>query len=246
MKTALSEFVLRKKGVYGLLHVGILILSLILVVFISVDTFEGIPFYTQSSYMEVQFWVCVLFLADFFYEGYLAKDKCRYLATHFVFLLVSIPYLNIFAWMGWTFSPEVNYLLRFIPLIRGGYAMAIVVGWMTYNRTSGLFVSYLTILLSMIYFSSLAFYIMEHGSNALVQNYGSALWWAFMDATTVGSNIVATTVTGKVLSVLLASLGMMMFPIFTVYVTNIMERRNKEREAYYKKQNVRRREASPL
>jgi len=56
-----------------------------------------------------------------------------------------------------------------------------------------------------------------------------------MDVTTVGSNIIAVTPTGRVLSVLLAALGMMMFPIFTVYVTSLVERRNKEKEEFYKK-----------
>ena len=56
-----------------------------------------------------------------------------------------------------------------------------------------------------------------------------------MDVTTVGSNIIAVTPTGRVLSVLLAALGMMMFPIFTVYVTSLVERRNKEKEEYYEK-----------
>lgn len=41
-----------------------------------------------------------------------------------------------------------------------------------------------------------------------------------MDVTTVGSNIYATTAVGKILSVVLAALGMMMFPIFTVYITD--------------------------
>ena len=137
MKMALSEFVLRKKGIYGILHVIILLLSLFLVISISIDTFKGIPFYEQSVYMEVQLWICALFLADFVLEWFLATDKMRYVATHFIFLLVAIPYQNIIAYMGWTFSPEVTYMLRFIPLVRGGYAMAIVVGWLTYNRASG-------------------------------------------------------------------------------------------------------------
>lgn len=235
MKMALSEFVLRKKGIYGILHVIILLLSLFLVISISIDTFKDIPFYEQSVYMEVQLWICALFLADFVLEWILATDKKRYVATHFIFLLVAIPYQNIIAYMGWTFSPEITYMLRFIPLVRGGYAMAIVVGWLTYNRASGLFVSYLTMLLATVYFSSLAFYVMEHGTNPLVTGYGDALWWAFMDVTTVGSNIIAVTVTGRVLSVLLAALGMMMFPIFTVYVTSLVERRNKEKQDYYKK-----------
>lgn len=70
--------------------------------------------------------------------------------------------------------------------------------------------------------------------NTLVTGYGDALWWAFMDVTTVGSNIIAVTVTGRVLSVLLAALGMMMFPIFTVYVTSLVQRRNQKKQEYYK------------
>ena len=69
--------------------------------------------------------------------------------------------------------------------------------------------------------------------NPLVNGYGDALWWAFMDVTTVGSNIIAQTVTGRVLSVLLAALGMMMFPIFTVYITNLIQQSNKRKKQYY-------------
>ena len=125
--------------------------------------------------MEVQLWICALFLADFVLEWILATNWKRYVATHFIFLLVAIPYQNIIAYMGWTFSPEITYMLRFIPLVRGGYAMAIVVGWLTYNRASGLFVSYLTMLLATVYFSSLAFYVMEHG-----QSFGNRLWRCFV------------------------------------------------------------------
>ena len=125
-------------------------------------------------------------------------------------------------------------MIRFIPLVRGGYALAIVVGWLTYNRASGLFISYLTMLLATVYFASLAFFVVELKVNPLVKDYTDALWWAFMDVTTVGSNIIAVTPIGRVLSVVLAALGMMMFPIFTVYITSIIERRNKEKEEYYK------------
>jgi len=186
--------------------------------------------------MKVQLWICALFLADFVLEWVLAENKRHYVATHFIFLLVAIPYQNIIAYMGWSFSPEITYMIRFIPLVRGGYAMAIVVGWLTYNRASSLFVSYLTMLLATVYFASLAFYVTEHGVNSQVTDYGDSLWWAFMDVTTIGSNVIAVTPTGRVLSVLLAALGMMMFPIFTVYVTSLVERRNKEKKEYYKQQ----------
>lgn len=233
MRTAVSDIGLRKRGVYGFMHVIILLLSLFLVISISIDTFKNIQFYTQTSYLKIQLWICLFFLFDFFLEFFLAKDKMRYFRTHFIFFLVAIPYQNIISYFDIQFSQEIMYFIRFIPLVRGGYALAIVVGWLSYNKASGLFISYITMLFATVYFSSLIFYVLEHKVNTLVTDYWDALWWAFMDVTTVGSNIIAVTPTGRVLSVLLAALGMMMFPIFTVYVTSLVETANKRKEAYY-------------
>lgn len=214
--------VFKTKWLYMILHILILLLSIFLVVCISIDSFHNEAFYNEPQFMKVQFWICVIFLADFFIEFFLSERKGNYLATHFLFFLVSIPYNSIISHYGWTFDPQLTYCLRYIPLIRGGYAMSIVVSWFTYNKATGLFISYLATLLFTIYFASLAFFLFEHGVNPLVVNYDDALWWAFMDATTVGCNITAVTTVGRILSVLLAALGMMMFPIFTVYVTNIL------------------------
>lgn len=40
----------------------IIILSVLLIVFISVDTFKGINFLENHRYMTFQFWVCVIFM----------------------------------------------------------------------------------------------------------------------------------------------------------------------------------------
>lgn len=217
----------KRKWLYSLLHIFVLLLSIFLVVSISIDTFKNIAFWKQPEFMRVQFWICIIFLVDFFVEFFLAEKKWRYLWTHIFFFIVSIPYLAIFHYFGWKFSPQINYLIQFIPLVRGGYAMAIVIGWFTYNRATGLFFTYLFTLVATVYFASLVFFLFEHNVNSLVVDYYSALWWATMDVTTVGSNIEAVTPVGRVLSVALAALGMMMFPIFTVYVTNIIQQHNK-------------------
>ena len=224
MKTAFSSFIYSRKGIYGILHVLILCLSLFLIISISMDTFHNIPFINQGSYLRIQFWICMFFLFDFLLEFFLAPDKWRYLSSHFVYHI--------------TFSPEVSYFLRFIPLLRGGYALAIVVGWLSGSKASGLFTSYITMLMATVYFASLIFFVLEHKVNPMVTDYWSALWWAFMDVTTVGSNIYAVTPTGKILSVVLAALGMMMFPIFTVYVTSLVQQANKRKQEYYEKQNA--------
>lgn len=216
----------RKRGIFIILHVLVLLLSVLLVVLISVDTFRGVEFYERSRFQKAQFWICIVFMAEFFAELYLSKRKKHYLLTHFVFFLVAIPYQAILYYCDFHLSRELDYLIRYIPLVRGGYAMAFVVGWFTSNRATDLFFSYLITLLSTIYFSTLTFYLFEHGVNPLVNDFQDALWWAAMDVTTVGSDIVAVTGVGRVLSVLLAALGMMMFPIFTVYVTNLMTQRS--------------------
>lgn len=93
-------------------------------------------------------------------------------------------------------------------------------------------------LLATVYFSSLIFFVIEHKVNPQVTGYDDALWWAFMDVTTVGSNIYAVTPTGRILSVLLAALGMMMFPIFTVYVTSLVQNANKRKNELYNEDNT--------
>lgn len=227
-----------KKSIYDVLHIIIILLSLFLVISISIDTFNNIPFQTQSSYLKIQLWICLFFLFDFLLEFILSDRKLHFLRTHFVFLIISIPYLNVVDYFHISLSSEVIYFLRFIPLIRGGYALAIVVGWMTKSKASGLFASYLIMLLATVYFSSLIFFVLEHKVNPLVVDYPNSLWWAFMNVTTVGSNIYAVTAYGRILTVILAALGMMMFPIFTVYITSVVQKANKKKKIFYSKKDA--------
>lgn len=226
-KTYTPEETKIRKRVYFGLHISVLLAALFLVIFISIDTFKNIAFYREPEFMKVQFWICIYFLLDFFLEWIMAEKKWHYLLTHFFLFLVAIPYNNIIDYYGWTFSPQVEYLIRFIPLVRGGYALAMVVGWLTANKATGLFFSYLLTLVATVYFASVIFFVFEQSVNPGVNDYMDALWWASMDVTTVGSNIEAVTGIGRVLSVVLAALGMMLFPIFTVYVTNLVTARNK-------------------
>lgn len=222
---------MRKKGIVMILHIIILLLSIWLVAMISIDTFHNTTFYENTGFQKFQLLVCYAFIADFFIELVLSDRKWHYVRTRLIFLIVSIPYQAIMYRYGLHISRELSYIIRYMPLIRGGYAMAIVVGWFTSNKVTGLFFSYIITLLSTVYFASLTFYLFEQHINPLVSDYTDALWWAAMDVTTVGSNIVAVTSVGRVLSVLLAALGMMMFPIFTVYVTNLLTKHNREADS---------------
>lgn len=230
MKMGLHSFLafFGQRGIRIFLHLVILVLSIVLIAMISYDSFKNVAFYEAPGFQKWQFWICVIFMAIFFIELFTAPKKWQYFWSHLIFFLVSIPYQVIIYHYGLEISQEVSYLVRYVPLIRGGYALAIVVNWFTYNKATGLFFTYIILLMSLVYFSSLTFYLFEYGVNPLVTKYTDALWWATMDVTTVGCNITAVTGVGRVLSVMLAALGMMLFPIFTVYVTNMVTLRNKE------------------
>lgn len=211
-----------RNRILSFIHILILLLSIVLVVGISIDIFSENKVYTQSPYFEIQFWICICFLVCFFIELFLSKKKWKYFFSNLIFLIVSIPFLNVVSYFHLSVPEELTYVLRFVPLLRGGYALALVVRWFTKNKISSMFVVYLSLLMTAVYFSSLVFYSLEYSLNPLVKGYGDALWWACMNSITIGCNIIAVTTTGRVLSVLVGAIGMMMFPIFTVYVTNII------------------------
>ena len=70
---------------------------------------------------------------------------------------------------------------------------------------------------------------MKFTQNVIFQSFWK---WVtlYIYVTTVGAAIFPVTGIGKVLAVMLPALGMMFFPIFTIYVTNMydIKRTNKE------------------
>ena len=214
-----------KRRIYTVLNWTILTLSVGLIAYISVDALRGVEFLSDSGYMHFQFVVCVAFIVDFFFELYLADRKWRYVGRRIAFLLLSIPYLNIVGWFGIGLPADVLYFARFIPLARGALALSIVVGYVSENRLTNIFASYTVVLIAIVYFGSLIFFEREHTVNPLVSDYMSALWWACSDATTTGCDIYPVTPAGKVVSAVLAVMGMVMFPLFTVVITSAVRSR---------------------
>lgn len=210
----------------------IIVLSILLIVFISADTFNGVNFLENSEYMTFQFWVCVVFMIDFFIELAIADDRWHYLRTHFLFLILSIPYLNLVDILDIRLSGEALFFVRFIPLARGVMAMTIVVGAFSRNKLTSFLASYIVTLAAFIYLGSLIFYYCESGANPEVTDFGLALWWACMNATTLGCNIYPVTIPGELIGCLISVCGIIMFPLFTVYITSLIRQYRKSQEIY--------------
>lgn len=203
------------------LNVLVLVGSLAIVANLSYDILTvGVYNPESRSMLDIQLWVCTVFLVDFWVRFFLNSRKIHFFFNNILLLLFSIPYLNIVNHLQIQLPSEQHYLLGLIPLLRGGYGLVVIIRWVAGRTVTTMVVAYLSMLMALVYFSSLLFYVAERGINPEVTSYADALWWAFMDMDTVGSNVIAVTTIGRVLSVILACSGMMMLPIFTVYITD--------------------------
>ncbi len=213
----MAKYTLKLTSVLNLL---VIIASLAIILVMSMEILHPELHIRSGMILNFHFMVSTIFLTDFFVRLSRAENKWRFVGRNFIFLLVSLPYTSVVAWSGVELVKPVELVIRYVPFIRAIYGFVIVFSYFTRSRSTNLFYTYLIIVLATTYFSSLLFYSVEGGVNPNVDSFDDALWWAMMDMTTVGSNIIPVTGIGRVLAVVLAAGGMMMFPIFTVFITN--------------------------
>ena len=192
-----------------------------LLVGISIEVLTGNHNTYSEWYMWLQLVVCLIFMIDFAAALTQGDSRHRHYMLNIIFFLISIPYLNILQWMDVTPERGVALLVGALPLLRSFVAMGVVVQWFISEGVGRIFVAYIFTVVCFTYLAALIFYDYEVGVNPHLHGFGNALWWAWMGVTTVGAAIFPVTAIGKILAVLLPALGMMFFPIFTIYVTDM-------------------------
>ena len=194
------------------------IAGVLLLAAISWEIIAGDHMHFSRNYLIIQLVVCILFLCDFFVRWAASARKARFFGRNFLVLLISIPYLNIIDWSSAELPRYWATLIGIMPLMRAFLAFYIVVQWLVDNKVRKLFFAYIFTVVVFTYISALVFYDYEILVNSKLHGFGNALWWAWMNVTTVGAEIFPVTTIGKIFCVMLPSLGMMFFPIFTTYV----------------------------
>lgn len=211
-----------------ILNVFTIICSMLILFSLSYDILYGWDMNTIPSFLHLQLFVCIIFMLDLVVRFFLSDNKWRFMSFNWIIFLISIPVLNLIMWTGIQLSPGWMMLIKSAPLIRGFYALVLIVRWFSRQRARDLAIGYLFALISFVYLSALVFYSVEKGVNHDVTNFGNSLWWAFMNVTTVGANVFAVTTIGKILSVMLPFLGMVMLPLFTAYAMEFFKDHSKK------------------
>lgn len=198
-----------------------LIAAIVIMVGLSIEVLTGNHRTYSSWYLWLQLIVCMVYIVDFVWVLTSHNVSARVVWYNLILLLISIPYLNIFSWTNIHPDRWLSVAVAALPIIRSFVAMCMVLQWVLDGKVVRIFGQYVLTVLGFTYLAALMFYDYEIGVNPNLYGFGNAVWWACMNVTTVGAAIFPVTAVGKVLAALLPSLGMMFFPIFTLYVTNI-------------------------
>ncbi|MDE7119434.1 MAG: two pore domain potassium channel family protein [Muribaculaceae bacterium] len=206
--------------------------SVWMIAWITRDTISDINLLASAAYMRFQFWVCIFFLSVSLLELYAAGrgNRLAWFRGHWLFVLVSIPWLTLVQLGHVHLSANAQFLIRFIPMIRAGYVLALITGTLSASRAVSIMKVYAMWVAASVYFASLVFFVEAHPVNPQVDSWWSALGWASLCLTTVGSPINALTATGRVLAVVVSGEGLMLLPVFTVYITHMVTSHTKSQD----------------
>lgn len=211
-----------KRALRLLLDMLVLGAAALWVIMVSLDTLGNMAFGGSALYMKVQFWLCILFLADLVADMAFSPDRLRYLRHHIISFLMCVPYLVLFDFFGIPTTGLLRFVLGLVPLVRAVFVLAEVLRAMDLGRSLSMLGAYIVLLGVIVYFSSMIFYVAEYGTNPGVHSLRSAVYWAVMCMSTTGSNIAEYTDIGKVLASVLSGTGLVFFPVFTVYIADAM------------------------
>ncbi len=204
----------------------VVLASITLLIALSIEIIGDDKSSFSAWYIYLQGGICAIFCLDFCLIMALDKRPLIYLLSHLPVLIISIPYLSFIPQSQSMIHNEWTTLIGMMPQLRAFLALYIVLRWIVKKPTvNRLFWAYLLTVSTLTYIAALLFYNSEISINSDLTTFGEALWWAGMGLTTVGAPITPMTITGKVLSVVMPLMGMMMLPIATSYLINIYRRR---------------------
>ncbi len=200
--------------------------SVVLLVALSLEIIAGDHRDFTRYYIIVEGVVCGCYIIKFFVDMRAALHPARFFYTRLPILLISVPYLAIVMLWGVEVHRPAALSLGLLPILRAIISFyRLFLRLVTAQSIDKILLAYLMITILFTYIAALIFYDVEYHVNADLHGLGNAIWWAWMSLTTVGAELYPVTTLGKILSVMLPLVGMMLLPLFTSYIIALHKRR---------------------
>ncbi len=176
--------------------------------------------------MDIDNFVCLVFLADFCFKFFSAENKLKYMKWGWIDLLSAVPFFQ-FLRFG-----RLVMIFNIIRLFRGIRSVKTIIEFVFANRAKGTFAAVGMITFIMIVFSSsLVLSVEKNVPDSNIKDPESALWWAVTTVTTVGyGDRYPVTTLGRVVAAGLMITGVALFGTFTACVSSMFFRPDFEME----------------
>ena len=204
-----------KENVFGGLSLIILILSLYVLVSLVVTTFFSVTPEVHKILLQIDNFICIIFLIDFFYRFYQAPNKLKFLKWGWIDFISSIPFVD-FLRVG-----RLLRLFRLLRILRAFKSVKHIAEHVYKDKSKGLLSTVAVISFLMVIFSSIAVLQFEKDVNSNIKTAEDAIWWSYVTITTVGyGDKFPITTEGRVIGAVLMTMGVGIFGTFTALVSS--------------------------
>ncbi len=211
---------------FGIFQFLILILSIYVLLALLIDTFFKLPSEIRKLIEDVDNFICLIFLTDFFYRFFTAKSKLKFMRWGWIDLISSIPTLEFMR------AGRLFRVIRLLRILRAFRSTRVLINHVFKNRTRGTFAAVVMISILLVIFSSISILTVEaHLPNSNIKNAEDAIWWSFVTITTVGyGDKFPVSTEGRMIASILMVAGVGLFGTFTGFIASwFMEGKREER-----------------
>lgn len=202
-----------------------LILSVYVLLALLVESLFQLPPGAHVLLNRIDFFVCLVFLADFFTRLVQAPSKLAFLKWGWIDFVSSIPTLDVFR-VG-----RAVRIVRVFRILRAFRSAKNLVTYLVRHRKITALAAVGTSSFVVVVFSAIAMLQFETGTDVNIKTAGDAFWWAFVTVTTVGyGDKYPLTVGGRVLACFLMTAGVGLFGTFTGFVASLFVEPDCEKE----------------
>jgi voltage-gated potassium channel len=204
-------------NIFGGLSLIVLILSFYVLVSLVITTFLTLTPEVHKILSQIDNFICIVFLIDFFYRYYKSSNKLIFLKWGWIDLISSIPFVD-FLRIGRIFR-----LLRLLRILRAFKSIKHIAHHVYKDKTKGLLSTVAIIAFLMVFFSSVTILQVETSPNSNIKTAEDALWWSYTTLTTVGyGDKYPVTTEGRLIAVVLMTTGVALCGTFAGYIASLL------------------------
>lgn len=198
------------------LQIITLLLSVYVLVALLFQSVMKLPPETEAFLDRIDFFVCLVFLADFFARLAQAPSRLAFMKWGWIDLVSSIPMLDAFRY------GRAVRIIRILRILRAVRSTKNLLGFLVGNRKSTSFAAVVTIAFILVIFSSIAVLQVENVPESNIKTPVDAFWWAYTTITTVGyGDAYPVTAEGRLIAAVLITAGVGLFGTLTGFVASL-------------------------